>query len=688
MNRHRPRTASRRHLRSLLPRPLGASRAVVFLAAAVAAAAAGLAAPRLVAQTWVPMGPDGGPLREIAQAPGSPSVLYAVASGGGIFRSTDHGREWQLAGDQLGGRTLEDLVVDPNDDAVLYASVVGVGVEKSVDAGASWQPSSAGLPAPVPFVLSLAVDPADSSTVYAGTLNGPYKSIDAGAHWTAPAGAIAQQWVYALLVDAAHPATVYAGCDGGGFFKSTDGGMTWTARNAGLPSGVAMIDVAADPSSAGTLYVTDFAQVFRSDDGGESWTAGGRVSLDHLAVAPNGWIFGINSTGAWRSTDRGATWTPLSAPSPPVSEHGRGLIADASDPGLLFAATTSGLLSGAFYGATWNPASRGLTATTADRVAIAAGAPPTVYASVDGLGVVRSPVPPPGAATGRTAWQPANGNLPLEQQSAGTALAIDPRHPTILWRGTFFGAASSADGGATWNVATIPDDCMIVLAIALDPTRSGTVYVAGTAYQNSCDTFDSHAWKTTNGGATWRNLPFGAGTLKIDPTHPAVVYSIGGGLFRSADGGLTWEDVSPAGGTLAVFDLAIDPTRTATLYGATSGGVWKSANGGRTWRAAGHGLPAGSVTGIAVDPRHPADVYAIVVLPVEAGEGSGGAGDPTGPAAIFRSTDGAATWSPYGTGLPHDELKGLLFDAADPDHLYALTGGYGLYRLSPTPPAP
>jgi photosystem II stability/assembly factor-like uncharacterized protein len=670
----RPALRSHRALLAWLP---DARAALPTLILAVVAAT--VAPPRLGAQTWTPVGPNGGLLGEIAQSASAPDVLYAATAGNAIFRSTDHGVEWQLAGTSLGGaETIFDLIVDPNDDTVLYVSLNNLaGVGKSVDAGASWHFSSTGLPQPLPVVYTLAVHPGDPHVVYAGTIRGgPYRSGDGGETWTPPAaGAIAQVTVYALRFDASHSGTIYAATSGaGGFFKSTDDGATWVAKNAGLPAGAAVVDIAIDPTSPETLYVSTGEQIFRSDDGGETWTAGAHGGMDHLAVAPNGWVFGSSVFDVSRSTDRGVTWVSTHLPSAPIPPHGRDLIADASSPGLIFAAVASGLLASSHYGDTWLASSQGLTATNVNNVVIAKGRFPAVYASVGGLGVVVShPSRPAAAGSNRISWQSANGNLPPQERGFGTALAIDPRHPSTLWRDTFDGVARSDDGGATWTALAIPDGCLVVLAIAVDPTRSGTVYVGGIPYENLCDDRDAHSWKTLDGGRTWQNLPIDAAAWEIDPTNSDILYDQG--FSRSLDGGLTWQIIVPDV-NLGANALAIDPTRPATLYEATSAGVFKSGNRGRSWHSAGRGLPHGNVTGIVVDPRNPAHVYAAV-----------SPDDSSAVSGVFVSTNGATTWTPYGTGFPVDTPLRLVLGAADPGGLYALTQGFGLYRssLGPAP---
>ena len=675
-------------------RRLGGLAAAALLAAATVAAAA---------QPWTSIGPNGGSLRVIAQAPGAPDVLYAVSGGSGIFASFDHARHWQLESDQLDGHFVEDLVVDPHDASVLYAALADRGIWKSGDRGATWAESDAGLPPGNPSVaLSLAIDPVDSRVVYAGTGGGVYRSTDAGATWAA-AGAdrMGAQEIFVVAVDAAHPGTVYAGCSA--LFKSTDFGVTWARKDRGLPGVVAVVDIVAAPSSA-TLYASTGNRVFRSDDGGDSWTAGAGGFEDHLAVASNGWLFGIGFDHLSRSTDRGMTWVTVPSFPPPALEHGRALIAEATPGGAVFAATSAGLVASHNDGASWLPASRGLTATLVDTVAIAAGAPSTLYASVGGLGVVKQAGGTGSTGgTGGTGWHQLNGSLQPSQLDAGTALAVDPGHPSTLWRGTTFGVARSDDGGLTWIDRSPPDDCMLVWSIAVDPRRSDTVYAGATEYQNYCDRRDSHSWKSTDGGRDWLGLPVSSLSMVIDPLHPAILYSVGVVIYRSVDGGASWQDATAGLGGAGVNALVIDPANPRTLYAATTQGVFKSGNRGRTWRAARTGLPRGSVVGVAVDPGQPATVYAAIASAGatggaggargagSAGGGGAGGGDADGggtPGGVFVSTDGAASWRLLGSGLPSRRLSGLAIDPARPNILYALTQGYGLYRLAGAAPKP
>src|SRR4029077_16210723 len=127
-------------------------------------------------------------------------TVYAVASNTGITKSTDGGVSWSAANTGLhmtltptgSYPNVSVLAIDPQNTSTLYAATNSccptvAGVLKSTDGGASWTPTGSGLPStPGGFfpVRSLAIDPQNSGTVYAGTALGIYKSSDGGGSWS------------------------------------------------------------------------------------------------------------------------------------------------------------------------------------------------------------------------------------------------------------------------------------------------------------------------------------------------------------------------------------------------------------------------------------------------------------------------------------------------------------------------
>jgi hypothetical protein len=254
---------------------------------------------------WTTNGPTGGDILALAIDPSAPATVYAgTADGRGVFKSSNGGESWSLINAGLTDPdypivpTVLDLAIDPSAPATLYAGTF-LGVFKSTNGGESWSFITTGLP-DIHFVRALAIDPTNPATIYAGTVaNGVFKSTNGGETWTAVNTGLTNTEVGALAIDPTNPATLYAGTSGAGVFKSTNGGGSWTAANAGLsgtgfPSGTAVIALAIDPSTPATLYAgTSFGGggAFKSTHGGGSWSSINSgltaTSVDALVIDPS-----------------------------------------------------------------------------------------------------------------------------------------------------------------------------------------------------------------------------------------------------------------------------------------------------------------------------------------------------------------------------------------------------------------
>ncbi|WP_174624598.1 dockerin type I domain-containing protein [Candidatus Methylobacter favarea] len=193
--------------------------------------------------------------------------------------------KWTAIGPE--GGTVTTVAIDPVDPLTLYAGGYG-GVFKSSNGGASWQAVTSGLPSDF-GVSVLAIDPVDPLTLYAGGYGGVFKSSNGGASWQAVTSGLPSDFgVSVLAIDPVDPLTLYAGTAavpfnrGKGVFKSTNGGASWQAVNSGLPVplfsfvGAPVLIVSAltiDPVDPETLYAGTDKGVFKSSNGGDSWQA-------------------------------------------------------------------------------------------------------------------------------------------------------------------------------------------------------------------------------------------------------------------------------------------------------------------------------------------------------------------------------------------------------------------------------
>jgi photosystem II stability/assembly factor-like uncharacterized protein len=228
--------------------------------------------------------------------------------------------------------------------------------------------------------------------------------------------------------------------------------------------------------------------------------------------------------------------------------------------------------------------------------------------------------------------------------------------------------------------------------LAVDPVRKGTYYVAVAS---------GGVWKTTNWGTTFEPVfdsegAFSIGCVTLDPTNPLVVWvgtgennsqrsvGYGDGVYRSPDGGKTWENVGlPA--SEHVGKILVHPKDGKTVYVAAQGPLWadggdrglyKTTDGGKTWKAVLAISPKTGVSDVWMDPRDPEVLYATAyqrrrhVFTLINGGPEGG---------IHKSTDGGATWTKLTNGLPKGDVGriGLAIPPTAPDTVYALVEARG-----------
>jgi photosystem II stability/assembly factor-like uncharacterized protein len=268
------------------------------------------------AASWsrIASGPGETPVYALLALPGPPATLFAGYDGGASM-STDGGSTWTAV--PVGLATTLAFAAAPGAPSTLYAGgFSGSGqtqgaVAQSTDGGSTW--TSFGVsPVALPTVNALAVDPTSSTTVYAGTDAGGYKtifdSVGNKLRWFTNT-ALAARRVLAVLIDPVSATTVYAGTDGG-LFKSVDGGVSWTGITNGL-NATRVTALTLDQGSS-TFYAGSNGGVFKSTDGGASWAAmnqGLRNTVANaVAIAPG-------SPGALYAGTNGSSVFQLGSPA-------------------------------------------------------------------------------------------------------------------------------------------------------------------------------------------------------------------------------------------------------------------------------------------------------------------------------------------------------------------------------------
>ena len=596
--------------------------------------------------SYVSPGNDLSYVTRLATDGGDPANLLAFDKGDHtVYRLVAGSLPWQpvLRLDEAGDEVY-DLLYDPQQPQRAYATTRLSGLWRSTDGGATWSPANTGLPGGA-ALRGLAVDPAQGGALYAGQTGAPsaslragpgrlYTSTDGGGHWSPLNDDLTFTTIHAFAADPSDPDVAYAGAWGGGTWKTTDGGASWTLLPEAPVSAAAL---AVDPHDPQTIYATDRTEptLWQSADGGQRWwrrfRAGDEYSrLQALAVDPHqaDVVYvsafkrgGYGTEGSlFRLTRAGYADVTGALPRVVIS-----LAISPDQPGLLLASThVYGLYRSTDQGQTWRQVSGGL----------------------------------PKVGFNAMAWEPDTGAL-----WAGACSGSFPdymRPPGLPDGDDEPGLYRSLDGGLTWQKRLA------------GVVGKGFAFASGGIYAAAGD----QVYLSTDGGQTWTEQ---AGGPRLGMSAVAVggtrLYAgtLGGGMHTAVirlDHTLLWQgSQGPTAEIHAIQLLALPGALYATSF---PGGVFKSTDGGATWQEANFGLPGFTLP----DPARNG-YYALVANPTDPGNlylGIYGYG-------VYRSEDGAATWLPANTGLGNRYVYSLLVEG-NGDYIWAGTndGIHGLWR--------
>lgn len=631
----------------------------------------------------------GGRTVAAAGVPDQPAVFYIGVTNGGVWKTDDYGRTWHPIFDEQSSGSIGSIGVAPSNSNIIYVGSgeglqrpdlsVGNGIYKSTDGGKTWTHLGLRDGQQIP---KIAVDAKNPDRIFVAVLGHPYgPNEERGIFRSTDGGRSFEKVLYTnenvggddVAIDPSNPNIVYAtmwearqgpwengawGGTNGGIYKSIDGGSTWKKIMKGLPQNLVQAHVAISASSPNVVY-TVFATtepngygtgsgmgMYRSDDGGENWkTVGqdgrplariGGGDLPEIAVdAQNPDIIYSTSIVFWRSTDGGKTWTGIKGA--PGGDDYQNVWVNPLHPQILLVTGDQGAAisvnGGKTYSSWYNQPTAQLYHVSADNAF-----PYNVYSGQQESGSVGI------ASRGNDGGINFRDWHPVGAEEYGYVVP-DPLDPNIVYGGKI--TRYDKRTGQTQNISP-------------QMGRSGNYRFVRTE------------------------------PVVFSPVDPHSLFFAGNVLFKTRDGGNSWQIISPdltreswdvpsSVGTYATPQLKTMPRRgviytVAPSYkdvntiwcGTDDGLIQLTKDGGKTWKNvtpseitswnkisiidAGHfdvNTAYAAVNKIRLDDMHP---------------------------YIYKTHDGGRTWTKIVNGLPNDPInavredtkqKGLLFAASE-----------------------
>lgn len=612
----------------------------------------------------------GGRSAAVAGVASQPNVYYYGATGGGVWKSTDGGINWESVSDGsvFGTGSVGAIAVSDSDPNVVYVGMGespirgntshGDGVYKSMDAGKTWKHIGLEDTRQIPRIR---VHPRNPDLVYVAALGhvfgpndqrGVFRSKDGGKTWERVFNRGNKAGAIDLILDPSNPNTIYAGFwevyrkpwtlesggPGSGIFKSTDGGDTWTelTRNQGLPRGtIGKVGIAVSPANPERVWAIVEAEdggVFRSENGGQTWT---RVN-EQRALRQRAWYYTriyadtksadtvyVLNVAFFKSNDGGRTYSTISVPH--GDNHDLWIAPD--DPHRMIQSNDGGANVSYNGGRSWTEQDQ----PTAQfyRVALDNDFPYNVYGAQQDNSTMRIPSRTSGNGIDTSHWFDVGGG------ESGW-IAPSPKDSNIVYAGSYGGLTTRYDHrtGQERNISPYPNN----------PMGSGAD-VLKYRFQ-------------------W-NFP-----IVFSPHDPNTLYAAANVLFKSTDEGSSWQIISPdltrndktkqgaSGGPITkdntsveyyatIFALMESPVQAGTIWAGSDDGVIQlSRDGGKNWSNV---TPPSNVMPEWIQ------INSIDASPHDAGTlyvaGTMYKWDDNRP-YLYRTSDYGKTWKKITTGIP------------------------------------
>ena len=629
---------------------------------------------------WRMIGPHrGGRTVGAVGVPQEPNVFYIGVNNGGVWKTTDYGRTWFPIFDDQNTGSIGDIAVAPSNPNVIYVGSgegiqrpdlsVGNGMYKSEDAGKTWK--HLGLD-DAQQIGGLAIDPNDENRVFVAVLGHPYgpnttrgvyRSLNGGKTWERVLYKDENTGAIQVAIDPKNPNIIYADMWAGrqgpwengswdgkesGLYKSIDGGTTWKKLTNGLPTvqqGLGRIGFCIAPTDPNRLYATVDAGkeggMYRSDDGGENWRSmsndgrywGRGSDFAEVKVDPkNKDIVYTANIVVWKSEDGGNTWKDFRG-APGGDDYHRIWINPNNSNIILIAADQGAIITvngGATFSSWYNQPTAQFYHVSTDN-----SFPYNVYGGQQESGSVGI------ASRGNDGQITYREWHPVGVEEYGY-IAADPLDPDIIYGGKI--TKFNKKTGQVQNIAPVAlkkGDYRFVRTapVLFSPIDPKVLFFAGNVL-----------FKTTNGGHSWE---------EISPDLTRTTYDI-----PASVGVYTTEAMKTMPRRGVIYTVAPSPKDINTIWcGTDDGYIQVTKDGGKNWtNVTPSAITSWSKVSIMEASHYDAKIAYAAVNRIRC--------DDMRP-HIYKTMDGGVSWKEIVKGLPNDPINSVKEDPSTKGLLFA-----------------
>jgi photosystem II stability/assembly factor-like uncharacterized protein len=589
---------------------------------------------------WQVLGPDGGDARSLAYDAHNPDHILLGTSTGQMFSSDDGGRNWsrlaRLGGDDY---VLDHISIDPQDSNRIYVSAWSVSSQqigeifRTRDGGRNWEtlPAMHGK-----SIRALALYKGNSNVLVAGALDGVYRSNNGGDTWErlSPAHSADIKNIESIAVDPKDPNTVYAGTWHLAW-KTSDAGANWQHINKGMIDDSDVFSVIVDHENPSVVFASACSGIYKSETAGNLFTkiqgipfSARRTRVLKQDPTNENIVYAGTTEGLWKTTDLGKGWKRVSNPDVVVNDV---MIDPRDSKRVLLATDRSGVMASTDGASTWTTSNHGYAHRYVSAILADNKDASTLY-----VGVVND-------REYGGVFHSNDAGQHWSQKAAGLGgkdvFALKQAPSGMLVAGTNHGMYSLERNASEWH----PMNVLLLESTSKTPRQGSRKAVTTTTFQKSQLEsrvndleLGSERWlaatttgiySSTDQGKTWKG---GEVLAQIDfvsvrAEGSTVVAATRSSVLVSNDRGTTWKRAGVPSYVVSIRSAAI--ASDGQFIVASREGAFRSVDGGATWEHVGNGLPGKDITSVSFDPTHKRLLAT---------------SDATG--VIFESRDGGRSW--------------------------------------------